>query len=270
MGRAAMVRGMPSVVPNGEICEACLVGKQRRTPFPQVAKFRAEEQLELVHTDIYGAITPATSAGRRYFLLLVDDNNRFMWLVVLTTMDEAAVAIKCFQAEAQTEARRPLRTLCMDRGDEFTSKDLAAHFADSGVKRYLTAPYAPQQNSIVERRNQTVVGMVRSMMKAKNLPGFFWGEAVTTAVYVLNRTFTRSVDGRTPYEACHGKKPAVEHLRVFGCIAHVKSALPFLRKLDDRSTPMIFIGYEPGSKAYVQPSNQARPHHSRRCLRRAC
>ena len=73
---------------------------------------------------------------------------------------------------------------------------------------------------------------------------------MTTAVYVLNRAHTRSVDGKTPYEAWHGKKPAVDHLRVFGCVAHVKSARPCLRKLDDRSTPMVFIGYEPGSKAY--------------------
>jgi hypothetical protein len=103
---------------------------------------------------------------------------------------------------------------------------------------------------VVEHRNQTVVGMARSMMKAKNMLSHFWGEGVTTAVYLLNRAHTRSIDGMTPYEAWHGKKPSVEHLRVFGCVVHVKSARPFLRKLDDRSTPMVFIGYEPGSKAY--------------------
>jgi transposase InsO family protein len=250
MARNGMVQGLPAVEPTGELCEACLAGKQRRTPFPQQAKFRAEEPLELVHADLCGAITPPTPAGRRYFLLLVDDHSRFMWLVLLSTKDEAAAALKRFQAEAQTEARRQLRTLRTDRGGEFTSSTLAAHFADTGVKRHLTAPYSPQQNGVVERRNQTVVGMARSMMKAKNLPSFFWGEAVTTAVYVLNRSFTRSVEGKTPYEAWYGKKPSVEHLRVFGCVAHVKSARPLLRKLDDRSTPMIFIGYEPGSKAY--------------------
>lgn len=79
----------------------------------------------------------------------------------------------------------------------------------------------------MERRNQTVVGMARTMMKAKGLPSFFWGETVTTAVYVLNRAFTRSVDGKTPYEAWHGKRPSVEHLRIFGCVVHVKSARPF-------------------------------------------
>jgi hypothetical protein len=132
------------------------------------------------------------------------------------------------------------------------------------VKRHLTAPYSPQQNGVVERRNQTVVGMARCMLKAKGMPSCFWGEAVTTAVYVLNRAHTHSVDGKTPYEAWYGKRPAVEHLRVFGCIAHVKSARPFLRKLDDRSTPMVFIGYEPGSKAYrvYDPATQ-RVHVSR-------
>ncbi|BBN03761.1 hypothetical protein Mp_2g26190 [Marchantia polymorpha subsp. ruderalis] len=57
---------------------------------------------------------------------------------------------------------------------------------------------------VVERRNQTVVGMARSMLKARNVPNRFWEEAVLTAVYVLNRSFTRSVDGMTPYEAWHG------------------------------------------------------------------
>jgi hypothetical protein len=74
---------------------------------------------------------------------------------------------------------------------------------------------------------------------------------VPTAVYVLNRAHTRSVNDKTPYEAWYGKKPVVEHLRVFGCVAHVKSARPFLHKLNDRSTHMVFVGYEPGSKAYM-------------------
>jgi hypothetical protein len=59
----------------------------------------------------------------------------------------------------------------------------------------LTTPYSPQQNDVVERRNQTVVEIARSMMKAKNLSGYFWGEAVTAVVYLLNRSPTRSVKG---------------------------------------------------------------------------
>jgi hypothetical protein len=82
------------------------------------------------------------------------------------------------------------------------------------------------------------------------MPNKFWGEAMMTAVYVLNRSYTRSMDGVTPFEAWHGRKPDVSHLHVFGCVAHVKLTRPSLKKLDDRSIPMVFLGYEQGCKAY--------------------
>ena len=68
------------------------------------------------------------------------------------------------------------------------------------------------------------------------MPAVFWGEAVVSAVYILNRSPTKALDGRTPYEAWHGRKPAVSHLRVFGCLAFTKD-LSHISKLDDRSTP---------------------------------
>jgi hypothetical protein len=88
------------------------------------------------------------------------------------------------------------------------------------------------------------------MMKVKGLPGMFWGKAMNTAVFILNRSPTRSLDGKTPYEAWQGERPAVSFFRTFGCIAHVKNRKPHLKKLEDRSTSMIFVAYEAGSKAY--------------------
>ena len=118
------------------------------------------------------------------------------------------------------------------------------------MDRHLTAPYSPQQNGVVERRNQTIVGMARSLLKAKKLPGKFWGEAVSTAVLILNRSPTRALDGVTPFEAWHGRKPSVSFLRTFGCVVHVRDTRPGLKKLDDRSRPMIFVGYPTGTKGY--------------------
>jgi hypothetical protein len=88
------------------------------------------------------------------------------------------------------------------------------------------------------------------MLKAKGLPRWFWGEAVNVAVYVLNRCPTKSVDGMTPFEAWHGRKSAVHHLRTFGCIVYVWNTTPQLRKLEDRGRKMIFVGYESSSKVY--------------------
>jgi hypothetical protein len=73
---------------------------------------------------------------------------------------------------------------------------------------------------------------------------------VNIDVYVLNRCPTKSVDGKTPFEAWHGRKPAVHHLRMFGCIVYVRNTMPHLKKLEDRGRKIIFIGYESGSKVY--------------------
>jgi hypothetical protein len=88
------------------------------------------------------------------------------------------------------------------------------------------------------------------MMKAMSMPSWFWGEAVLTAVFILNRSPTQSVEGRTPYEVWHGMKPSVDYFRTFGCVVHVKQGNKCLGKLEDWSTMMVFIGYEPGSKAW--------------------
>jgi len=77
----------------------------------------------------------------------------------------------------------------------------------------------------------------------------FWGEAVVTAIHLLNRSLTKSLQGKTPYEAWYGRAPAVAHLRVFGCLCFAKEPNQ-VRKLDDHSRPGVFIGYTDGAKAY--------------------
>ena len=72
----------------------------------------------------------------------------------------------------------------------------------------------------------------------------FWDEAVSTAVFILNRVPTKPLKGKTPFEAWHGRKPNMSFLRTFGCVGHVKNTKPFLGKLEDRSTPMVLLGLE--------------------------
>ena len=115
------------------------------------------------------------------------------------------------------------------------------------VERHHTAPYSPQQNGVVERWNQTVVGMARSMMKAKGMLVKFLGEAVTTAVFILNRASTKALTGKTSFEAWYGCKPSMSFLWTFGCIGHIRKMKPNLTKLEDR---MVFLGYAEGTKAY--------------------
>ena len=80
-----------------------------------------------------------------------------------------------------------------------------------------------------------LITTARALLKQRKLSAEFWGEAVTTAYALLNRTPTKSLAGMTPFEAWHGRKPNVHYLRTFGCVVHVKDTRPGLKKLDERS-----------------------------------
>uniref|UniRef100_A0ACD6A2Q2 Uncharacterized protein n=1 Tax=Avena sativa TaxID=4498 RepID=A0ACD6A2Q2_AVESA len=250
LGAKDMAHGMPRVERIEQICKGCTLGKQHRTPFPRATGFRAEERLELTHGDLCGPISPTTPGGNRYFLLVVDDCSRYMWLEALRSKDEALKFFKKIRALAENEFGLKLKAFRSNRGGEFNSGLFTDFCSEVGIKRYTTAPYSPQQNGVVERRNQTVVEMARCMLKSMRMPSIFWAEAVKTAVHILNRSPTRSLNNVTPYEAWHKRKPNLCYLRTFGCVVHVKNTGPGVKKLDDRSTPMIFVGYEDGSKAY--------------------
>jgi hypothetical protein len=88
------------------------------------------------------------------------------------------------------------------------------------------------------------------MLKAKALPDYLWGKAMSTAVHICNRVPTCALDGKTPFEARHGEIPQVHYFHTFGCVTHIKNTRPNLKKLDDRSRRTIFVGYEVVSKVY--------------------
>jgi hypothetical protein len=210
-----------------------------------------EHILELVHGDLCGPILPATPSGSLYFLLLIDDKSRFMWVTILVMKAQAAVVIKEFQSRVEAESGCKLHALRTDHEGEFTSKEFADYYAEDGVHQQLTAPYSPQQNNVVERCNAMVVGATRSMLKAKGLPRWVSGEAVVAVVYILNSVPCAAVEGgRTPFEGWYGRRLLIHHLRVFSYVVYVKNMKPNLKKLEDRGQKMSFIGYEWGSKAY--------------------
>jgi transposase InsO family protein len=153
MGRLKMVRGPLPISDAEQFCDTCVLTKHHCGVFPKQSKYRADKALELVHGDLCGPVKLATPGGRHYFLLLVDDATRYMWVVLLTAKSEASSAIKRIQAAAEKECGRKLRVLRTDNGGEFTTAEFAAYCADKGIIRHFSAPYTPQQNRVVEWRN---------------------------------------------------------------------------------------------------------------------
>ena len=184
-----------------KLCHECVHSKQSIASFPSQSSYKPQKPLELIHADLCGPIEPETLQGSKYFLLLVDDCTRMMWTSMLRPKFYALEAFKRFQVAVESEKSLKINTLRTDHGGEFNSNAFSDFYLQSGIKRQLSAPYSPQQNGVVERRNKIILNMVQSMLKEKKLPCVLWGETINTSVYLLNIIPTKSLEGKTPYEA---------------------------------------------------------------------
>jgi len=245
-----LVSGLPKIKLEKETCSSCLLGKQARAPFPKATSYRASKLLELVHGDLCGPISPSTAGKKRYVFVLIDDHSRYMWSILLIEKGEAFDKFRRFKASVEHETGASIKTLRTDRGGEFTSTEFQSFCEVAGIQRHLTAPYTPQQNGVVERRNRTLLEMTRSILKHMGVPNYLWGEAIRHSTYLINRVATKALNSQTPYEVFKGRKPDINHVRVFGCIGYTKIDTHNVKKLDDRSRTLVHLGTEPGSKAY--------------------
>lgn len=94
---------------------------------------------------------------------------------MLKNKSEAFAVFKKFQALVENRPDRKIKVLRSDRGGEFMSKDFIAHCEELGIEKHFSAPYTPQQNGVIERRNRTVVELTRSYLKEMHLPSWLWG-----------------------------------------------------------------------------------------------
>ena len=230
-----MVKGMPHIDHPDEVCESCVLSKHHRSSFAKEVNWKAKRPLELVHTDVCGPITPMSTGQNRYFLTFIDDFSRKTWIYFLKRKSEVFNCFKDFKAIVEKQSGYMIRTVRSDQGGEYTANDFEAYCTQQGIRHQTTPAYTPQLNGVAERKNRTILDMARSLLKAKKLPKQYWAEAVSCAVYLLNRCPTRSLQAVTPEEAWSGHKPSVTHLRVFGCVAYAKIPDARRTKLDDKS-----------------------------------
>ena len=172
-----MVIGLPSVKIPKKICIECLTGKQHRNSMPKKSLWRASNKLQLVHADICGPIKPESNSNKRYILSFIDDFTRKTWIYFLHEKSEAFSMFRNFKAHVEKEIDAYIASLRTDRGGEFTSNEFVEFCKNQGISRQLTAAYTPQQNGVAERKNRTIINMVRSMLAEKQVPKMFWPEA---------------------------------------------------------------------------------------------
>ena len=222
-------------------CESCLLGKMTKSPFKGSFE-RGEDLLEIVHTDVCGPFRTSTKDGYRYYVTFTDDFSRYGYVYLIKHKSDTFELFKRYQHEVENQLGKKIKALRSDRGGEYLSAEFIDYLRDCGIVSQLSPPRTPQLNGVAERRNRTLLDMVRSMMSRTPLPTSFWGYALDTASHILNRVPTKKVS-KTPYEMWKGKPPSLGHIKIWGCEVFVRKESQ--DKLDDRSEKCRFVGFPP-------------------------
>ena len=211
---------------------------------------RATEVLEIIHGDLCGPIDVVSRGGARYIMVLVDDFSRKVFVYFLKAKSEAFEKFVEFKNLTERQLNKKMKILRTDNGTEFCNRSFDKLLKQNGIRHQTTTPYTPQQNGLAERTNRTLIERARCMLFDAGLDKKFWAEAVSTAVYVINRSPCQSTSGLTPEHTFSGKVPDLSRLRVFGCKAMVHIPKHCRKKFDPKSKCCVFLGYCEDTKGY--------------------
>lgn len=182
-------------------------------------------------------------------MTLIDDHSRYTTVYFLNRKSEAADRIEEYVEMVHTRFGKYPTAIRSDQGGEYKSKRLGRFYRSKGITPQFTAAYTPQQNGVAERKNRSLVEMGRCMLLDSGMGYRYWAEAINTAAYLQNLLPTRSTK-RTPWEAWYGKKPNLNHLKMFGTPAYVHIPSEKRTKLEPKAVKMTFVGYSNYHKAY--------------------
>ena len=116
---------------------------------------------------------PSSNGGKRYIITFVDDYSRKTWVYFLQNKSEAFIAFRSYKVQVEKEIGSSIKVLLTDRGGEYISREFETFCENNGIKRQLTAAYMPQQNGVCERKNRTLLNMVRSLLMKSGIPRTF-------------------------------------------------------------------------------------------------
>jgi hypothetical protein len=120
---------------------------------------------------------------------------------------------------------------------------------EHGIDQQFSTPCIPQQNGVMEWKNNTLVEMARMMLDEHRTPMRFWVDAISTACYISNRIFLCSILHLISFELRFGRKHSVSHYRPFGCKCFVLKCVN-LDKFESHFFYDILLGYTPHGRSY--------------------
>ncbi|KMQ89069.1 integrase core domain protein [Lasius niger] len=249
MIKKGLISGAKSCEVDNFFCESCPLGKSHHLAFKKAETKKDIQPGEIIHSDVCRPMSVESPGGSRYFVTFKDKASGFRYVYFIKYKSDVT-RFKEYKRLIANKFGRPIKVLRSDNGREYTNQELKEYLITRGICFETTAPYTPQQNGKSERDNRTIVESVRTMIQAKDLSLLLWAEAVSMAVYVLNRTLSSANDEKTSYKIWKGKAPSVSHLRVFGSDPFMHIDKQFRKKFDPKVKKLIMVGYQGDSTNY--------------------
>ncbi|GJT59796.1 retrotransposon protein, putative, ty1-copia subclass [Tanacetum coccineum] len=241
-------------------CVSFLSGKMTRKPSPHHTK-SAIDLLRLIHTDVCGLLRHVSRQGAGYFITFTDDYSRYGYVYLLKHKHEVFERIRVFKNEVENQLGKITKALRSDRGGEYISQVFKDYLKACGIVQHLTPPYTPQHNGMPERRNRTLLDMVRSMMHLTTLPLSFWDYALDFATHILNMVWgcEALVKRDTPDKLQQNllSKPVEEQ-------KNMKKNL--ISSENTSKIPMKVEGFKPPQKEEAHVCRSVRTHQAPECL----
>ena len=199
----------------------CELSKHTRSHYiPRM--HRAPSVFDIIHTDVWGPSPITACSGYRYYVTFIDDYTRCTWVYLLKKKSELFSLFSHFLQMVKTQFGTVVRNLRSDNGREYITNEFRAELNKQGILQQLTCPYTPEQNGVAERKNRSIMSVVRCLLCGMNVPKYFWHLAVLTATFLLNRTPSRVLQGKAPMQLLQPDKTLFPILpRVFGCTCFV-------------------------------------------------
>ncbi|XP_052730972.1 retrovirus-related Pol polyprotein from transposon TNT 1-94 isoform X1 [Vigna angularis] len=235
-------------------CETCELAKHTRAFFPN-SNNRSSQPFQLIHSDIWGPSTVPNISGARWFVTFIDDCTRVTWLYLLKQKSDVSTIIPIFHSMIRTQFGVNIKRFRTDNARDYFNQTISSYFQSNGIIHDSSCVYTPQQNGVAERKNGHLLNITRALLFQGNVPKKYWGEAVLTASYLINRLPSHGVSNKSPIEVLnnffpHFKKSNGLIPRIFGCTAFAHVPVQARDKLDPRAVKCIFLGYSATQKGY--------------------
>jgi transposase InsO family protein len=236
-------------------CAACQAGKHVGSTHHSKNVMTTSRPLELLHMDVFGPIAYLSIGGSKYGLDIVDDFSRFTWVFFLQDKSETQGTLKRFSRRAQNEFELKVNKIRSDNRSEFKNLQVGEFLEEEGIKHEFSAPYTPQQNGVVERKNMTLIDMARTMLGEYKTSERFWSEAVNTVCHAINRLYLHSLLKKTSYELLTRNKPNGSYFRVFGSKCYILVKKGRYSKFAPKAVEGFLLGYDTNTKRIGSSTN---------------